>query len=224
MSAVPGSASGSERTVRRDAATIARAAAASVLVLLVVLLYGGYALGWQWTGFGDNDHLWDYLQLLVLPVVLATVPIWLRTHRDAMTRWRFLLAFAAVAFGVLLVGGYRLGWTWTGFGPKTLWDWLDLLVLPVTVALMPLWLETQARLESRWIAALSILLAVFVVLVIGGYGLGWTWTGFQGNTFWDWLHLLLVPFALPAALTWYQISSRRSREREPAARTGSIVR
>lgn len=190
---------------------IGGALAAVAVAALAVLLYGGYRLGWEWTGFGDNDHLWDYLQLLVLPIVLATLPIWLRTHREAMTRWRFLIAGTLLAFGVLLVGGYALGWEWTGFQTATLWDWLDLLVLPVTLALMPLWLETHERLESRWIAVLSASLAVFVVLVVGGYGLGWEWTGFAGNTLWDWIHLLLVPFALPAALTWYQTTARRNR-------------
>jgi hypothetical protein len=25
----------------------------------------------------------------------------------------------------------------------------------------------------------------------------WKWTGFRGNTLWDWLHLLLLPLLLP---------------------------
>jgi hypothetical protein len=28
----------------------------------------------------------------------------------------------------------------------------------------------------------------------------WHWTGFVGNTLWDWLQMLLVPFAIPAAV------------------------
>jgi hypothetical protein len=43
--------------------------------------------------------------------------------------------------------------------------------------------------------------AVLGVLVVGGYLLGWEWNGFTGNTLWDWINLLLVPFALPAAVT-----------------------
>lgn len=188
------------------------AVAAAAVALLAILLYGGYRLGWAWTGFGDNDHLWDYLQLLVLPVVLATLPVWLRTHREAMTRWHLAIGSVLVAAAVVVAGGYLGGWEWTGFAKKTFWDWLDLLILPIVVSLMPLWLETHRRLESRWIAALSATLAAFAVLVVGGYGLGWAWTGFEGNTVWDWLHLLLVPFALPAGLTWYQVSTRQRRE------------
>jgi hypothetical protein len=43
--------------------------------------------------------------------------------------------------------------------------------------------------------------------VIGGYALGWSWTGYAGNTLWDWLIMLLVPLVfptilLPALLKW----------------------
>ncbi len=197
---------------RLDPFVVGRLLAAVAVVALAILLIGGYTLGWTWTGFGDNDRLYDYLHLLVLPIVIAALPVWLKTRRDRAREWRWATTLLLAAFAVLLVGGYALGWTWTGFGPITLWDWLDLLVLPVVLSLMPLWLGTHDRLESRWIAGLGVALAVFVVLVVGGYALGWTWTGFPGNTVWDWLRLLLVPFALPAALTWYQISGRRYRD------------
>ncbi len=220
----PESRESRESRTRRDAETLVRLAAVFAVVLLAVLLYGGYALGWSWTGFGDNDHLWDYLQLLVLPVVLTALPLWLRTHHEASTRWRIVIGGVLVTFAVLLVGGYGLGWEWTGFAPKALWDWLDLLILPVVLSTMPLWLETHQRLESRWIAILAAVLVAFAILVVGGYGLGWTWTGFEGNTVWDWLHLLLVPFALPATLTWYQVSSRRARERSAVVDAAPRVR
>ena len=28
----------------------------------------------------------------------------------------------------------------------------------------------------------------------------WRWTGFTGNTAWDWLHLLLLPLLVPAVI------------------------
>ena len=43
-------------------------------------------------------------------------------------------------------------------------------------------------------------LAVFVGVVIGGYVGNWSWTGFRGNTLWDWLHLMLVPLLLPTVI------------------------
>ena len=36
--------------------------------------------------------------------------------------------------------------------------------------------------------------------MIGGYALRWTWTGYAGNTLWDWLQLLLVPLLFPTLL------------------------
>src|SRR5215469_8062036 len=50
-----------------------------------------------------------------------------------------------VAFIVSLIGGYFYGWTWTGFGPftpptsdyqrgATLYDWLQLAVVPAAIA------------------------------------------------------------------------------------------
>jgi hypothetical protein len=41
---------------------------------------------------------------------------------------------------------------------------------------------------------------VFVALVLAGYLAHWRWTGFTGNTAWDWLHLLLLPLLVPAVI------------------------
>ncbi|MGZ4599615.1 MAG: hypothetical protein ACXVYY_18020 [Oryzihumus sp.] len=126
----------------------------------------------------------------------------------------------AVAFGgavglvaVCALGGYLGGWAWTGFRGNTLWDWLHLLVLPVVLALLPLWLRTHTRLELVWVLALGLAGLVFVVLVLGGYVLGWAWTGFRGNTLWDWLELLVVPFVLPVVLL--QLSREEERLTDP---------
>jgi hypothetical protein len=58
---------------------------------------------------------------------------------------------------------------------------------------------------SRWIQAhpalMLVMLSLFVgilVLALGGYFLGWNWTGFKGNTFWDWMSLLITPVTLAA--------------------------
>jgi uncharacterized protein YjbI with pentapeptide repeats len=47
-----------------------------VALALVISLYGGYRYDWQWTGIGEPDNfpkrtLWDWLQLLIIPAVLA---------------------------------------------------------------------------------------------------------------------------------------------------------
>ncbi len=181
---------------------------------LAIALAGGYGFRWGWTGVTANDQLWDLLHVVVLPVALATLPLWYRTRRRWKMEWHVAFALLLAGFAMLVVGGYGLGWQWTGFQGNTLWDWLELLALPITIASLPLWIETHRRFEGRWRATGAVLLVAFVVVIIGGYALGWGWTGFQGNTLWDWLRLLLVPFVLPASLAWF---SARAESRRAAA-------
>ena len=190
---------------------------AGVLVLAVALL-GGYEFRWSWTGITPSDQLWDLLHVIVLPVVLATLPLWYRTRHRWKMEWHLVFGVIGLAFVCLVVGGYALDWRWTGFQGNRLWDWLELLALPVVVASLPLWFATRKRFESRWRAIGVSLLAAFVVVVFGGYALGWGWTGFQGNTLWDWLRLLLVPFVLPATLAWF--SARAESERAASSPAG----
>jgi hypothetical protein len=52
-----------------------------------ILLWGGYVRHWAWTGFGDNDMLWDWLELFLLPTAVATLPLWLRPmERKGLSR------------------------------------------------------------------------------------------------------------------------------------------
>jgi hypothetical protein len=186
------------------------------VVALTIALIGGYEFHWTWTGVTPSDQLWDLLHVIVLPVVLATLPIWYRTRQRWMMEWHVVFALVGIALALLVIGGYALNWQWTGFKGNTLWDWLELLALPIVVAALPLWFSTNRRFESRWRAAGIAGLVIFVVVVAGGYALNWGWTGFQGNTLWDWLRLLLVPFLLPATLAWF--SARSESEREHMAR------
>ena len=41
---------------------------------------------------------------------------------------------------------------------------------------------------------------MFGVLVIAGYLVPITWTGFTGNTMWDWVKLLIMPVVVPLVL------------------------
>jgi hypothetical protein len=40
-------------------------------------------------------------------------------------------------------------------------------------------------------AIIAALATGWIVTVIGGYALRWTWTGYPGHTLWDWLGMLL---------------------------------
>ena len=127
--------------------------------------------------------------------------------------WWVLGGILLVAFVVFVIVANRLNWQWTGFTGSKLWDWLKYLIIPMTLAIAPiLWAslrqsQHRQRAWSRWriiwIAFLVILLVAFVILLIGGYRWGWDWTGFKGNTLWDWMSLLFLPVALMVATVWF---------------------
>jgi heme/copper-type cytochrome/quinol oxidase subunit 4 len=209
---------GDRKRERASGASILRLLAASAAAAFVITVVGGYELGWTWTGFADNDTVWDWLHLLVLPVVLTAAPVWYGTRRQLRVEWRLLVAAVLGAFAVLLAGGYWLGWTWTGFDGRTLWDWLELLVLPATVTVLPIWLALGRSMHPRLRRAGTAAIVAFALLVTAGYGFDWRWTGFPGNTLWDWLHLLLVPFVL----AWF--STRLEQESPQADQAAGVSR
>ena len=129
----------------------------ATLVIIVVLEIGTYAFNWTWTGFKANATVWDWLQLLLIPIALASVPIWFTAEEGqqriwlAQLKWVFLASVVILA--VLLIGTYAFNWTWTGFKDHpTLWDWLTLLLVPLTVAVLPIWYsvrQSHSHDESR---------------------------------------------------------------------------
>ncbi|HEV2403930.1 MAG TPA: hypothetical protein VGR88_00675 [Ktedonobacterales bacterium] len=78
------------------------------------------------------------------------------------------------------------------------------------------------RQHPVWMVVVVFVCATIVVLAIGGYFLGWTWTGFKGNTFWDWLSLLITPVTIAAVSTlfsyqqsqWSMAANERKRQEE----------
>jgi hypothetical protein len=168
----------------------------AILAALAVLIWGGYGHHWSFTGFSDNDTLWDWLKLLLLPISLAALPLWLRSHRR-MDRTRHILYLALIAgFAALIAVGYLLPLKWTGFTGNTLWDWLQLLVLPIVISTVNFW-RTERTIEARHRIGASAMAAAFATFVTCAYLLPLGWTGFSGNTLWDWIQLLFVPMLLP---------------------------
>lgn len=89
-------------------------------------------------------------------------------------------------FVVSLWGGYRLSWTWTGLsGDVQLWDWLEVLALPMALVIAPVLLRHRQRLTARHRAMVTTVLTLWIALVVAGYRVPWRWTGFTGNTLWD---------------------------------------
>ena len=127
----------------------------ATLVILVVLEIGTYAFNWTWTGFKANATVWDWLKLLLIPIALAAVPIWFTAEEGqqriwlAQLKWVFLVTI--VVLGILFIGIYAFNWTWTGFKANgTLWDWLNLLLVPLIVAVLPiLYIIRQSRSNSE---------------------------------------------------------------------------
>jgi ABC-type glycerol-3-phosphate transport system permease component len=63
--------------------------------------------------------------------------------------WTVLLAAAVLVLVVLAIGSYAFNWKWTGFRGNTLWNWLELLVLPAALAVAPLWVAAHEGRASR---------------------------------------------------------------------------
>jgi hypothetical protein len=193
--------SGSGPGARRMQARSRRGTAALVVAVFAVVLWGGYSHHWSWTGInGATATLWDWLHLLLLPLAVAVLPIWLSRKTRVPRRYKLRFGAGLAVFALVVLAGYTIPWAWTGFTGNRLWDWLNLLALPLAVALMPIYAELRAAWSTRHSAGATVGLAVFAVLVLGGYLGHWRWTGFTGNTLWDWLHLLLLPLLLPTVV------------------------
>ena len=118
-----------------------------------------------------------------------------------------LAAVGGLGFAIVLWGGYGNHWRWTGINSATatLWDWLHLLALPFVFAILPTWIRADTRIEPRAKRVGGGLLAIFVLVVVLGYSVPWAWTGFRGNTVWDWLGLVVLPVTLLAMPRFAQL-------------------
>jgi hypothetical protein len=122
-----------------------------------------------------------------------------------------------VAFTVFVIAGYLEPLKWTGFPGNTLWTWFGLIVLPVAMISTRAWPAAGRPVRAYHKATVAVLAFAWVVTLIGGYGAHWSWTGYQGNTLWDWLQLLLLPLVfptvlLPAMLNWVSGNAKQRAE------------
>lgn len=64
----------------------------------------------------------------------------------------YILLASGLLYGLLqlILSGYTV--TWTGFQTKTLWDWMELLVIPIVLALGAFFLNRSERAVERQIA------------------------------------------------------------------------
>src|SRR5260370_26894334 len=73
---------------------------------------------------------------------------------------QIIVLVVVVGLIVSLIGGYFFNWTWTGFGPytpptsnfqreKTLYDWLQLAIIPVALAVGVWWLNRVQQRDQK---------------------------------------------------------------------------
>src|SRR5687768_8250775 len=78
-----------------------------------------------------------------------------RRLRRAGLRPSMLLGIAIIGLPLFILLAYRHQWTWTGFvgaDPKFLWEWLELLIIPIALGGGALWFNQQARRRELQIA------------------------------------------------------------------------
>ena len=118
---------------------------------------------------------------------------------------------------------------------KILWDWLDLLSVPIVVAILG-YLFNRLEYRSRWLDRVlwvgGILLAVIIVLLLiligyedypltTGFGQSEVSQGIQpAKTLWDWLDLLVVPIVL--AIGGYLFTRSETQATQVAAELFAI--
>ncbi len=200
------------------------------LVALVIGFIGGYAFNWSWTGFNSSNQVWDWMNLLLLPLALATFPLWLRFSPYMSVARRRALGAAVFGFAVFVAAGYVAPLSWTGFRGQTLWDWMTLMLLPLAVLTIKAWPSIGRNVNAFHFTAAGVLALGLVVTVVGGYAGDWAWTGYQGNTLWDWLQLGLGPVAvtavlvpLLAGLVTGRADARADQENTHAARAAALA-
>jgi hypothetical protein len=164
--------------------------------VVVVLVLGGYVFSWHWTGLSRSVTLWDWLQVLALPVAVGAAPLLLLRRRRLTRPHRVGMTIALAAFTAFVLTAYLVPMDWTGFAGNTLWDWLELALLPLVVASASVWISS-AGVRRRHVRLALPGVLVFAALAAAGYLVPWGWTGFSGNTAWDWVKLLLLPVLVP---------------------------
>jgi len=102
-----------------------------------------------------------------LVVLLRIMVPWLRSWWQNTSKKRkiaqIIVLVVVVGLIVSFIGGYFFNWTWTGFGPytpptsglqrgKTLYDWLQLAIIPVALAFGVWWLNRLQQKRDQQLA------------------------------------------------------------------------
>src|SRR5579863_5043439 len=74
------------------------------------------------------------------------------------------------------------------------------------------------KLGWRFWIAISGIFFLCITFIFAAYLFDWTGTGFKNKTFWDWLQLLIVPFALAIIAFLFNRSTTRTAQKITAQR------
>jgi hypothetical protein len=213
--AVEGPRAETERDARRRLRTDLLAVLALVVVIAFGLtIYGGYGPDdWTWTGY-QKAQLWDWLHVLLLPIAFGLVAH--LAGAKELGAWRHVVGLTCLGlFIALALAGYLIPWDWTGFVGNTVWDWLELVLLPLTLAILAAFhFNVRSELRAHHMFFITVFVGAIAVLAVGGYTQGWDWTGFEGNTLFDWLQLIFLPVVIPLVVIPMVIGLRQSRDSE----------
>jgi hypothetical protein len=186
-----------------------------VLIAFAVTLYGGYGSPhWSWTGYHGTE-LWDWLHVLLLPIAFGLVAVLVRA--EELGAWRAVIGLTCLGlFIALVVAGYTIPWDWTGFVGNTVWDWLGLVLLPLTLSVLAAFQFDVRTVRGHHMFFIAVFVVAIATLAVGGYTQGWDWTGFEGNTLFDWLQLLFLPVVIPMVVIPLVVALRQAHHREGA--------
>jgi len=190
------------------------------VIAAAIAVFAVHGRQWHWTGFDGNTSLWAWLQTFAQPLAFVWLTVRLLTSDRGWRAWRRTGAVTSATLALIIVASYTWNWTWTGFAGKQLWDWLHLMLFPVVVVLLPEWVRKGEPFGPRQAAIAMMVLGGFAVLLVGGYRWGWTWTGFTGNSFHDWLDLMIAPFLVPLSARIVYAYHTSGRGAKPARSRG----
>src|SRR6266496_4206698 len=77
---------------------------------------------------------------------------WQKIKRSLLVGGIIVASILVIALIIVIIGGYLLHWSGTGVSQKTLWDWLQLLIVPFVLAIIALVFQLANSRTERQIA------------------------------------------------------------------------
>jgi uncharacterized protein YjbI with pentapeptide repeats len=78
---------------------------------------------------------------------------WWQTIRKPLAVGIIVASVLGIALIVAIIGGYLFHWSGTGLSQKTLWDWLQLLIIPLALAIIAILFNRAERKNEQRIAS-----------------------------------------------------------------------